>query len=163
MVDITGQQFGELIAIKPTDIRRDRKVVWEFQCSCGVFCLASGKEVRKGHTKSCGHIKRNVLGLSRKRHGQSGYNLTPEYRAWMNMKARTKYGLYKAYEDVSVCQRWLDSFEDFLSDVGIRPSAFHSLDRINPFGDYKPNNCRWATKHEQANNTRRKYQSPDVS
>jgi hypothetical protein len=86
---------------------------------------------------------------------------TPEYNAWDRMKARCynpKYENYKWYgaKGITVCDRWLNSFENFLSDVGFRPSKEHSLDRFpNKFGNYEPGNVRWATRKEQARNTTR--------
>lgn len=76
------------------------------------------------------------------------------------MKSRCTNAKTKGYEyyggrGVIVCERWLNSFEAFLSDMGKKPSKALSLDRINPYGNYEPSNCRWATKAEQATNQRR--------
>lgn len=83
----------------------------------------------------------------------------PEYRAWDHMIYRCTSVNCREYpryggRGIKVCDRWLKSFDDFLSDVGPRPSSSHSLDRVNNDGDYEPSNCRWATKREQANNKR---------
>lgn len=69
----------------------------------------------------------------------------PNAQAWSNYGGR----------GIGMCQRWLDSFEAFLADMGARPSACHSLDRINNDGNYEPGNCRWTTSKEQGRNTRR--------
>lgn len=84
---------------------------------------------------------------------------TPEYRAWDNMIQRCYNPNYirpHLYSDrgIQVCSRWRESFENFLLDVGNRPSKKHSLDRINFNGDYEPGNVRWATIKQQANNRR---------
>ncbi len=93
-------------------------------------------------------------------HGHTkNYGPTPTYRAWSNMMTRcnnpnaTKFEFYGA-RGISVCERWA-SFENFLADVGERPSSAHSLDRYpDPNGDYEPNNIRWATQTEQCRNRR---------
>lgn len=83
----------------------------------------------------------------------------PEYIVWCGMKARchnpnhTNYKNYGA-RGVIVCGRWRESFASFLADVGQRPSAKHSLDRIDRLGDYEPGNVRWATRAQQARNSR---------
>jgi hypothetical protein len=97
-----------------------------------------------------------------------GGKWTPEYQAWISMKARcynprTKdYGIYGGRPEsmggpVTVCQEWLQSFSAFLDHVGLRPSPEHSLDRINAYGNYEIGNARWALPSEQRENQRQNY------
>lgn len=94
-----------------------------------------------------------------KSHGHTrGRQPTPTYRAWVNMNTRcsnpgsTQFKFY-GQRGISVCERWA-SFENFLSDVGERPTPKHSLDRIDPNGNYEPANCRWVTHTTQCRNRR---------
>ena len=85
---------------------------------------------------------------------------TPEYKLWAGMIQRCynpKRNVYRYYggRGVQVCERWRRSFAAFLEDMGLRPSSFHSLDRINGDGDYEPANVRWATAIEQHRNRRK--------
>ena len=92
-------------------------------------------------------------------------NLVPiryrsEYNAWQSMKQRClnpKNNSYQRYgaRGIKVCGRWLHSFKNFLEDMGHKPGPEYSLDRKNNDGSYEPKNCRWATRKEQSNNTRR--------
>jgi hypothetical protein len=80
-----------------------------------------------------------------------------EYRTWARMKNRCTNPNHTAYphyggRGIAVCDRWMGSFEDFLEDMGRRPTPQHSIDRIDNDGDYEPGNCRWATKTEQSSN-----------
>ena len=88
-----------------------------------------------------------------------GMSRTPEYQAWRNMKKRCFNPNTKQYSDwggrgITVCDRWKNSFENFLADMGLKPTPKHSIDRINNDDDYCLDNCRWATKAEQYNNRR---------
>lgn len=89
-------------------------------------------------------------------HGET--NKTPEYNAWHSMKTRCMNPNFIGWNryggrGISICRRWLNSFENFLKDVGRRPSSAHSLDRYpDPNGDYKPGNVRWATGKQQRKN-----------
>lgn len=83
---------------------------------------------------------------------------TPTYRSWRAMRDRCSRPKNQAYETyggrgIKVCERWANSFENFLNDMGLRPKG-HTLDRIKSDGDYEPSNCRWATMKEQNRNKR---------
>ena len=145
--DLQGQRFGRLVAIKAVGLDSSRNVVWEFACDCGKAVSRSGRSVCSGRTKSCGCLRSEVvaqLNTSRHRvHGESGRNMTPEYRAF--------------------CGMW-KSYSNFLNDMGRKPSPKHSLDRIDNSKGYRPSNCRWATAKEQARNSRKvKLTQADVA
>jgi len=94
-------------------------------------------------------------------HGQAGHDVkTPEYRAWIEMRRRCtnpKRENFKHYggRGITVCARWMKSFEAFCADMGKRPGRGYSLDRIDVNGDYEPGNCQWSTQSEQIQNQRR--------
>jgi hypothetical protein len=92
-------------------------------------------------------------------HEFHGLRNTPEYQAWHNMKKRCTLPSHPDYRmyggtGIGVCPAWRNSFLAFYGDMGVRPSPQHSLDRIDPTGNYEPSNCRWATKQEQSRNRR---------
>ena len=93
--------------------------------------------------------------MSKTIHGMYG---TPEYRSWQHMKSRCFNPNHKNYLDyggrgIKVCDLWLN-FENFLADMGLKPTAKYSIDRIDNDGDYCPDNCKWSTQTEQVNNRR---------
>lgn len=153
-----GSKFGKLTVYRfsgKTDKKRGK--VWVCKCECGGERLVGQSRLKEGAVKSCGCLwskKHNCSGNSYKNKRFP----TKEYKAWINMKrrctAKETYHAYNRYggRGIKVCDRWKNSFENFLSDMGLKPTQKHSLDRINPDGNYEPNNCRWATMKQQRNN-----------
>lgn len=152
-----GKKFGKLIVeakAQPSDRGRER---WLCKCDCGKSLIIHGGNLTSGNTKSCGCNMRKSVGEANATHGISRVRCS-EYTAWAGMKSRcltTSHADYKNYgaRGITVCERWL-TFENFLLDMGQRPSSRHSLDRINNDGNYEPSNCRWATARQQNNNRR---------
>lgn len=93
-------------------------------------------------------------------HGHTrGYKTSKEYNSWLSMKARCYNPNHEHFHfyggrGIKICDRWLNSFENFLSDMGTAPSPTHSIDRIDNDGNYEQSNCRWLTHKEQCNNRR---------
>lgn len=145
-----GQIFDRLmVAAPPIPEGKRRRVVC--LCACGVVVEVEENHLVCGHTRSCGCLQRE---LAAKRLATHGRYYEPEYRAWANMHKRCSDPRFaKWYEGISVCAGW-KSYQIFLADVGRKPSATHSLDRIDPKGNYAPDNVRWASKATQSRNTK---------
>lgn len=127
-----------------------------YRCECGVEAIKSNFNVERNVTRSCGCLSRKWKdsGNANRSHGRSK---TPEYWVWTSMKQRCHDPKCKSFErygakGVTVCDRWRNSFENFLEDMGERPSPSHSIDRVECSKGYTPENCRWATAVTQANN-----------
>lgn len=156
---IAGQRVGALTIIECIPRTSGGSVVC--LCDCGktvklnACVVGPQKNSRRGYT-SCG------CGFNRRKHGMTG---TSEHKIWLGMIARCCHPSQTAYpyyggRGIKVCNEWLDKktgFKIFLKDVGKRPSPTHSLDRIDPDGNYCLNNCRWATPLEQMTNRRWRY------
>lgn len=113
-----------------------------------------GLEYRK--TRSCGCYGRENSSILKSTHNKTK---TITYKSWFSMKQRCYNPNNKSYKNygargIIVCDRWLHSFENFLNDMGERPSLSFSLDRIDSNGMYEPSNCKWSTMEEQQNNKR---------
>jgi|SRR6266853_3879354 len=144
--DITGQRFGMLLVLKRTTVLGER-IKYLCKCDCGNEKIIYGENIRQGKSASCGC----QIGGNHYIHGFTG---TPEFDAWRNMVSRCtnpNSSNYKNYggRGIKVCDRWLESFDNFLHDMGKRPNPKLSIDRIDNEKGYEPNNCKWATKKEQ--------------
>jgi hypothetical protein len=149
-VNRVGQIFGRLKVVARVGTNQNKKVVWQCSCECGVeVCVPSGSLVT-GNTTSCGcYLKERVT-----KHG--GWNKS-SYNTWRAMMRRCTVPTDKDYvrygeKGITVCERW-HNYADFAADMG-EPIGDETLDRINPYGNYEPCNCRWALPSIQARNIR---------
>lgn len=150
-----NQKFGRLLVVSDCQRIKANRPRYVCQCDCGNFVQVDHYHLKDGHTTSCGCAKLDRLVAMNKTHGQSK---SPTYKAWCEARGRCRNVKHKHFRHyggrgILFSEKW-DRFEDFLRDLGERPSQRHSLDRIDVNGNYEPGNCRWATAAEQQNNKR---------
>lgn len=161
MQEYIGKKYGRLTVLADAGRDKHNHPKWLFKCDCGVEKAIKKTNVLSGLTVSCGCFFIETMKKTFTKHGESiGRVASPEYTAWHRMKQRCYKEDHQDYPEwggrgIRVCDRWLESFENFLADMGRRTSPKHSLDRFpNNDGNYELTNCRWATKKEQAANRR---------
>lgn len=149
-VDLTGKKFGRLTVIK-----RVGRAKWVCRCECGNYKEVITSKLVKGRCKSCGCLVHSPTIRKQYKHGLTNNKL---FIKWQSMKSRCYYTRnckFKCYggRGIKVCDEWLSDFMNFYNwaiNNGYKEGL--TLDRINVDGDYEPNNCRFITLAEQANN-----------
>jgi hypothetical protein len=162
--DLTGQIFGRLTVISRSVRDKNGFRTWLCRCECdGNERTYRVDALRFGKAKSCG-CQRSITAIERSVNVVHGHKakgkISAEYRCWCKLRDRcnnpkNQDWVHYGFRGIKVCDRWMESFENFFADMGTKPTPKHSIDRINVDGNYEPSNCRWATHTQQMNNIRR--------
>lgn len=161
-LNLIGKTFGRLSVIE--EVGKE----WLCICSCGSFKRSTTQLLNRGAVKSCGCLKFDCQSNFKHGYAVKDKNKRPnEYNIWLGIKRRCnnpKDPAYKNYggRGITICDRWLESFENFLEDMGFRPSPKHSIDRIDNDGNYCKENCRWVTREVQSINKRSKRSTTGI-
>ena len=143
IVNIIGKRFGRLVIVSERPARDKNKRCF-CHCDCGNWKEVRYSDLSSGDTKSCGCLRRETTRATKIKHGMS--KGSTEYTAWIDLKYRClnpnhqKYSSYGG-RGITVCERWINSFEAFFDDMGLKPSSKHSIDRKDNNLGYNEQNC----------------------
>lgn len=155
--ELVGQKFGRLLVERKSEKKIHKERVWFCKCDCGNNYETTSYRLTSGAIKSCGCLRDEYQKSSKtlnKTHGETG---TLTYRSWEAIKRRCLNENNKDFiryggRGITVCDEWINSYEQFHLDMGDRPSEKHSIDRVDNNLGYSKENCRWATQKEQTKN-----------
>lgn len=159
-IDITGEKFNRLTVLKREE-NKGTRAYWLCKCDCGNEIITDGKRLRSGYTKSCGCLQKEKAFFNNKfKHGLADTRLSNIY---FKMKSRCTNSHSKRYKDyggrgITICDEWMKESKNFFEwaiNNGYKKDL--TLERINNEKGYSPDNCKWATYQDQANNTRRNH------
>lgn len=147
-IDLTGQRFGNLVVVKREQNKSGRLAMWQCRCDCGKTVIIRGDNLRRGHSKSCGCTGSGKIKTKSERHGMSR---TKPYVIWKDIKNRCLHGQASSYggRAIQMCERWKNSFANFLEDMGPAYKPGSRFKRIDRDGDFTPENCRWVKKKSE--------------
>jgi hypothetical protein len=159
-LDLAGQRFGRLLALERSP-SADGRSMWLCRCDCGQQKVVRGTHLARGLIRSCNCLNTDLKKARQTKHGDTPWQQprAAEYRIWRHIKSRCLNPNVPHYDryggaGITICAAWRDDYAAFLRDMGRRPSAKHSIDRIDNARGYEPGNCRWATPEQQSRNRR---------